>query len=93
MEGVLIPGWELFLPGCGGTSAWAQESTLAAHWLHGPQPISNQSMWLGFPHRAELYRPGGSALSSLVFWSCRDMEGFLIRGWELILLGLSLIHI
>ena len=37
---------------------------------------------LGFPHRAERYRPVGPPLSSLVCWSCRCMEGFLIRGWH-----------
>ena len=29
-------------------------------WLNEPQPISNQPMGLGFPHRAGQYRPGGS---------------------------------
>ena len=42
MEGFLIRGWELILPGCGGTSALARGATLAARWLHEPQPISNQ---------------------------------------------------
>ena len=80
MEGVLIPGWELFLPGCGGTSAWAQESTLAAHWLHGPQPISNQPVGLGLPRRAWRYRPGRSPFSSPGCWSCRGMEEVMIGG-------------
>ena len=80
MEGFLIRGWELILPGCDGASGLARGATLAARWLHEPQPISNQPMWLGFPHRAGLYRPGRSLFSSSGCWSCRDMEGFLIRG-------------
>ena len=33
MEGFLIRGWKLILPGCGGTSALARGATLAARWL------------------------------------------------------------
>ena len=47
------------------------------------QPISDWLVGLGFPHRAERYRPGGSALLSPGCWSCSDIEGFLIRGWNL----------
>ena len=42
MEGFLTQGWKLVLPGCGGTSALARRATLAARWLHEPQPIRNQ---------------------------------------------------
>ena len=73
------------LPGCGGTSALARGATLAARWLHEPQPISNHPMGLGFPHPAGRYRPRGSSFSSPSCWSCRDMDGFLTRGWQLIL--------
>ena len=38
---------------------------------------------LGLSHRVG--RPVGSPSWSLVCWSCRNMEGFLIRGWDLIL--------
>ena len=48
MEGFLTQGWELILPGCGGTSALARGATLAARWLHEPQPISNHSWSWGF---------------------------------------------
>ena len=48
MEGFLIRGWELILPGCDGTSALSREATLAARWLHEPQPISNQLVGWGF---------------------------------------------
>ena len=58
----------------------AREATLVAHWLHEPQPISDQPVWLGFPHHVGRHRPGGSAFSSPGCWSCRDMEGGLIRG-------------
>ena len=87
MEGFLIRGWDLNLPVSGATSTLAGGATLAARWLHEPQPISNQPVGLGFPHPAGRYRPGGSAFSSPGCWSCRDMEGFLTRGWELILPG------
>ena len=107
MEGFMTRGWEIILPGCGRTSALARGATLATRWLDEPQPISNHPVGLGFPHPAGWYRPGGSAFSSPGYWSCRCMEGFLTRGWELILHGcggtsalaqgqlspLSLIHI
>ena len=48
MEGYLVREWELILPGCGGTSALARGATLAARWLHEPQPVSNQLVAWGF---------------------------------------------
>ena len=48
MEGFLIRGWELILPGCVRTSTLSREATLAARWFHEPQPISNQPISLGF---------------------------------------------
>ena len=85
MESCLNRRRYLILPGCGGTSALARGATLAARWLHEPQPISYHPVGLGFPHSAGGYRPGESAFSSPVCWSCRYMEGFLTRGWEIIL--------
>ena len=93
MDGFLNREFELILPRCGGTSTLARGATLAALWPHEPQPISNHPVRSGLPHPAGRYRPGGSAFSSPSCWSCRDMEGLLSRGWELILSGLSLIHI
>ena len=58
MEGFMIRGWEIIIPGCGGTSALAPGATLAARWLHEPQPISNQPVRLGFSHRAGGIDPG-----------------------------------
>ena len=87
MEVFLTWGWELIIPGCGKTSALARGATLAVRWLHEPQPISNHPVGLGFPHPAGRHRPGRSAFSSPGCWSCRDMEVFLTRGWELILPG------
>ena len=81
MYGFLSRGWEIILPGCGGTSALAREATLAACWLHEPQAISSQPVGLGFPHPVRRYRPGGSAFLSPGCWSSRAMEGFLTRGW------------
>ena len=80
MEGFLIRGWEIILPGCGGTSALARGVTLIARWLHEPQPISNHPVGLEFPHRAGRYRPGRSLFPSAGCRSCGNMEGFLIRG-------------
>ena len=48
MQGYLNRGWEIILPGCGGTSALAQGATLAARRLHGPQPISNHPVGFVF---------------------------------------------
>ena len=45
MEGFLIRGWELILPGCGGTSALARGATLAERWLHEPQSAITQWGW------------------------------------------------
>ena len=80
MEEFLIRRWHLILPVSGAPSTLARGATLAARWLREPQPISHQPVGLGFPHRAGRYRPGESPLSSPVCWSCRDIEGFLIRG-------------
>ena len=63
MEGFLIRGWELILPGCGGTAALAG-ATLAALWLHEPKAISIHPAGYKFPLSAGRYRPGGSAFSS-----------------------------
>ena len=87
MEGFLTRGWEFILSGCGGTAALARGATLAARWLHEPQSISNHPVGLGFPHPAGRHQPGRSAFSSPGCCSCRDMEGFLSRGWEVILPG------
>ena len=72
MEGCLIRGFEIILPGCGGTSTLARGATLAARRLHEPQPTSNQPVGLGFFHTLR----GGIGPEDLRF--C--MEGFLIRG-------------
>ena len=65
MEGFLSRGWELILPGCGGTSSLGRGATLVAHRLHEPQPISNQPVGLGFSHRGGQYRPGGPLRDTL----------------------------
>ena len=87
MEVFLTRGWERILRRCGGTSALARGATLAVRWLHQLQPISNQPVGLRFTLRAGGYRLGGYPFSSLVCWSCRDVEGFLIWAWNLILPG------
>ena len=51
-EGFLNRGSEITLTGCGGTSALARAATIAARWLHEPQPIGNDPVGLGFPHPA-----------------------------------------
>ena len=55
MDGFVNRGWQLFLPGCGGTSALARGATLAARWFHELQPMSNHQVGLGFPRPAEWY--------------------------------------
>ena len=54
--------------------------------LYDPQPISDRPVRLGFPHGAGRFRPGGSPISS-PGWSCKGIEGFLIREWKPILPG------
>ena len=77
----LVRGWELILPGCGGTSTLARGATFAVGWLHEPQPISNQPVGLGFPHRAGRERPVVLRFHpEVAVVSCRNMEEFLIRG-------------
>ena len=87
MEGFLIRGWDLNLPVSGATSILARGATLAALWLHEPQPISNHPVGLGFPHRAGRYRPGGSPFSSRGCWSRMDTERFEIEREDPILRG------
>ena len=90
MEGFLTRGWELILPGCGGTSALTRGAILVACWFHEPQPISNHpaiTQWGWGFHSAGRYQPGGSAFTFPGSWSCRDSGGFLNRGWEIILPG------
>ena len=87
IEAFSTRGWERILSGCGGTSALARDATLAARWLNEPQPISNQPVGLGFPHRAGRYRRGGSAFSSPGCWSCRYMELPLTRRGDTIIPG------
>ena len=48
MEGFLTQGWELILPGCGGTSALARGATLAARWLHEPSQSAITQWGWGF---------------------------------------------
>ena len=62
MDGSLTRECEFIIPGCGGTSALARGVTLAARWLHGPQPISNHPVGLGFPHAAVGIDPGDHRL-------------------------------
>ena len=54
-----------------------------ARWLDEPQPISNEPIVLGLPHRAGRYLPGGWPLSSPVCWSCRHVKAFASGGGTL----------
>ena len=85
MERFPISRWKLISLGCRETSALARGATLSARWRHGPQSIRNHPVGLGIPPPAGRYRPGGSAFSSTDCSSCRDIEIFLIRRWELFL--------
>ena len=55
--------------------------------LSSPGDAGSTNSGLGFPHRVGRYGPGASHFSSPVCWSCRCMEGFVIRGWDFILPG------
>ena len=46
---------DINFPVSGATSTLAGGATLAARWIHEPQPISNQPLWLGVPHCAGWY--------------------------------------
>ena len=48
MEAFPTRGWNLILPGCGGTSTLSPGATLASCWLHELWPISDQRMGVGF---------------------------------------------
>ena len=63
------------------------EGELSALWLHEAQPISDRPMWVAFQHRAGQYQPWESPSSSPGCWYCRSSEGFLVRGWEIIITG------
>ena len=84
MKGFLIRGWNPILPGGGRTLTLARGATLAARSLHEPLPISNQPVRLGFPHRAGDIDPRDLRVRLRVV-AAVGMEGFLIRGWKLIL--------
>ena len=47
MKEFLTRGWEIIIPGFGRTTALSRGATLAACWLHEPQPIGNQPGWVG----------------------------------------------
>ena len=51
-------------------------------WLHEPQSTMVYPD-LGFPRRVGRYQPVESPSLSPVCWNYRDMERFLIRGWDL----------
>ena len=81
MEQILIRGGDLNLPVSGATSTLAGGATLAARWLHEPQSINNQPVWLGFHTVRGSIDPGDPHFRpQVVGVNCRDMEGFLIRG-------------
>ena len=58
MEGFLMLGWHLILHGRSGTPTLSRGETLAAGWHHEPEPVRNQPVGLGIPHRTGQYRPG-----------------------------------
>ena len=79
--GFIIWGWELIPPGCGGTSLHVgPRATILLRWLYEPQPMGDQWMGLGVPHRARRYLPGESFFSSAGCWIRRFIEVFQIWG-------------
>ena len=79
--------WEFILPVFDVTSALDRGATLTARWLHEPREISNPQVKLGSAHTPGEYRPAKCAFACPGFLSCRDVEGLLIRGWNLALSG------
>ena len=71
VDGCGILKWEVILPG--------------RRWLHLFQPISDEPLGLGFPHRAGRYQPGRPPFPSSVCFRC--VEAFRILIWHLILPG------
>ena len=56
-------------------------------WIYEPQPISNEPVGWGFHTVQGGVDPGEPSFSSSVCWSCKIMEGFVIRGWGPIFTG------
>ena len=86
MEGFMIRGWDHC---AAGPWRWpeVQLSPCADSMSPSPQPITNPPVGFGFPRRVG-HRPVGSPFSSpWGCWICKDLEGFLIRRWDLILPG------
>ena len=80
-------------PGAAGSRPWPEGQLSPRVGFMCPNQISNQPVGLGFPHRAEQYRPRGSPFSSPGCRSCAGIEGFIIRGWELILLRVPWLYV
>ena len=73
MEGFLIRRWDL--PN-------SLRPVGVVRWLHEPQSTMVHPK-VGCPHCVGRYRSRGSSSWFSICWNCRDMEGFLIRGWDL----------
>ena len=68
MEGYIIRGCDVVLPGGDGISTFL-EATLAARLLCEPKPLGDQWMGIGSPHRTGRYGPGGSLFFRRIYWS------------------------
>ena len=79
---VVVEIWTDFLSGDGNLSPPG-----CAGSMYDLQSISDRPAGLGFPHHAGRFRPGGSPFLSPGCRSCRRMEGFLNRGWGILLPG------
>ena len=80
MEEFLFRGWDPNLPGCSGTSALARGETLAARWLHEPQPMSYRPVGLRFPHRPGGIDPGDLRFRLRFVEVVEIWKDFVIRG-------------
>ena len=75
----MIRRWEPILPGM--------------RWLYGRARANQRSAsGAGVSKPCGAVSTGGSSFSSPGFRSCKDMEGFLIRGWELFLPGVHWLY-
>ena len=74
------PSNESYPPGGKREIDVSRVATVPARILYEPQPISDQLIGVGYPHRAGRHRPVASLLSCSGCWCFLCMEGFLVWG-------------
>ena len=74
VRGGIDPGSHRFRPRFVGVEDVLNVLLFGHRALCSPGGTGSTNPTLEFLHLAGRYRPGGSSISSLAFWSCRDME-------------------